>query len=253
LGAVLTPPAIGLRDLTLGYDRHPAVHHLTGEIPPGALLAVCGPNGAGKSTLIKALVGIVRPMGGAIDLGGARGKRDTIAYLPQAAQIDLGFPIDVFDMAAMGLWRSIGLFRGLSAADRQKVRDALAAVGLTGFERRQIGALSGGQAQRLLFARLMLQDASVILLDEPFSAIDERTVDDLLALIARWHGEGRTVVAVLHDFDMVRRRFPDTLLLAREKIFWGPTDAALSPENLARARKMIEAFDEAAPACARAG
>jgi zinc/manganese transport system ATP-binding protein len=253
VGAVLTPPAITLRDLTLGYDRHPAVHHLDGVIAPGALLAVCGPNGAGKSTLIKALVGMVKPMGGAIDLGVAREKRENIAYLPQAAQIDLSFPIDVFDMAAMGLWRGIGLFGGVSKADAQRVRDALAAVGLTGFERRQIGALSGGQTQRLLFARLMLQDAPVILLDEPFSAIDERTVSDLLALIARWRDEGRTLVAVLHDFDMVRRCFPETLLLAREKIFWGPTGEALSPENLARARKMIEAFDDQANACARAG
>ena len=253
MGAKLTPPTIALRDLTLGYDRHPAVHHLDGDIAPGALLAVCGPNGAGKSTLIKSIVGIVKPMGGAVDFGGAREKREEIAYLPQAAQIDLGFPIDVFDMAAMGLWRNIGLFGGLRAAEKHKVREALAAVGLTGFERRQIGALSGGQAQRLLFARLMLQDASVILLDEPFSAIDERTVDDLLALIARWREEGRTIVAVLHDFDMVRARFPETLLLAREKIFWGPTERALSPENLARARKLIEAFDEQAQACARAG
>ena len=254
MGAVLTPPTITLRDLTLGYDRHPAVHHLDGTIPQGALLAVCGPNGAGKSTLVKALVGIVKPMGGAIEFGsGSAREKEKIAYLPQAAQIDFSFPIDVFDMAAMGLWRGIGLFGGLSKADAEKVREALAAVGLTGFERRQIGALSGGQTQRLLFARMMLQDAPVILLDEPFSAIDERTVSDLLALIARWRDEGRTIVAVLHDLDMVRRSFPETLLLARERIFWGATDEALSTENLARARKMIEAFDDRANACARAG
>jgi len=252
MGAVVTPPNIALRDLTLGYDRHPAVHHLDGEIAPGALLAVCGPNGAGKSTLIKSLVGVVKPMGGRIDFGGGRDKAN-IAYLPQAAQIDLSFPIDVFDMAAMGLWRDIGAFGSLGRDDVQKVRAALAAVGLTGFERRQIGALSGGQTQRLLFARLMLQNAPIILLDEPFSAIDERTVGDLLALIGRWRDEGRTIVAVLHDFDMVRRGFPQTLLLAREKIAWGPTGEALSPENLARARKMIEAFDDRATACARAG
>jgi zinc/manganese transport system ATP-binding protein len=247
----MTPRPIALHDLTLGYDRHPAVHHLDGLIRPGALLAVCGPNGAGKSTLIKALTGIVKPMGGTIDLGGA-GKRD-IAYLPQAAQIDTSFPIDVFDMAAMGLWRSIGLFGGLGKAEKRRVHGALASVGLAGFERRPIGALSGGQAQRLLFARLMLQDASVILLDEPFAAIDERTVGDLLALIAHWHEEGRTIVAVLHDFDMVRAYFPDCLLLAREKIFWGPAPEALSRENLARARRMSEAFDDQAAACARAG
>jgi zinc/manganese transport system ATP-binding protein len=245
----MSDKTIRLRNLTLGYDRHPAVHHLDGEIAPGALLAVCGPNGAGKSTLLKALTGVIKTMDGNIDFGATR-PRD-IAYLPQAAQIDLGFPIDVFDMAAMGLWRRIGLFGGMGRGDEQKVRDALAAVGLSGFERRAIGALSGGQAQRLLFARLLLQDAPVILLDEPFSAIDERTVGDLVALIARWHGEGRTIVAVLHDFDLVRRHFPECLLLAREKIAWGPTHEALSPENLARARKMIEAFDDAAAACGR--
>jgi zinc/manganese transport system ATP-binding protein len=240
---------IALRNLTLGYDRHPAIHHLDGEIGQGALLAVCGPNGAGKSTLLKALTGVITPMDGHIDFGGV-GPRD-IAYLPQAAQIDVSFPIDVFDMAAMGLWRRIGLFGGMKRADERKVRDALAAVGLSGFERRAIGALSGGQQQRMLFARLLLQDAPVILLDEPFSAIDERTVDDLLALIGRWHAEGRTIVAVLHDFDLVRAHFPESLLLAREKIAWGPTAEALSAENLRRARALTEAFDETASACGR--
>jgi zinc/manganese transport system ATP-binding protein len=243
-------PKITLRNVTLGYDRHPAVHHLDVEIAPGALLAVCGPNGAGKSTLFKALTGVLAPMGGTIDLGGAR-TRD-IGYLPQAAQVDLSFPIDVFDMAAMGLWRRIGLFGGFSRADEAKIHEALETVGLAGFERRPIGALSGGQTQRLLFARLLLQDASLILLDEPFSAIDERTVSDLLALIARWHTEGRTIVAVLHDFAMVRAHFPECLLLAREKIAWGPTEQVLSAENLAHARRMIEAFDDKAAACARA-
>jgi zinc/manganese transport system ATP-binding protein len=240
---------IRLNNITLGYDRHPAVHHLSGEIAPGALLAICGPNGAGKSTLLKSLARVIKPMGGSIDFGGA-GARD-IAYLPQAAQIDASFPIDVFDMAAMGLWRRIGLFGGFSRGDRDKVSAALAAVGLNGFERRPIGALSGGQTQRLLFARLMLQDAPIILLDEPFAAIDERTVGDLVHLIHHWHEEGRAIIAVLHDFELVRRHFPETLLLAREKIFWGPTIEALSPESLARARKMIEAFDDTAADCGR--
>ena len=245
----MNAPRIVLKNLTLGYDRHPAVHHLDGEIAPGALLAVCGPNGAGKSTLFKALTGVLKPMGGTIDLGGAR-TRD-IGYLPQAAQVDLSFPINVFDMAAMGLWRRIGLFGGLSRADERRIEEALETVGLAGFERRPIGALSGGQTQRLLFARLLLQDAALLLLDEPFVAIDERTVGDLLALIERWHKEGRTVVAVLHDFDMVRAHFPESLLLAREKIAWGPTRDVLSADNLARARRMIEAFDDRAAACGR--
>ncbi|HUO54914.1 MAG TPA: ATP-binding cassette domain-containing protein, partial [Rhodoblastus sp.] len=129
----MNAPRIVLKNLTLGYDRHPAVHHLDGEIAPGALLAVCGPNGAGKSTLFKALTGVLKPMGGTIDLGGAR-TRD-IGYLPQAAQVDLSFPINVFDMAAMGLWRRIGLFGGLSRADERRIEEALETVGLAGFER----------------------------------------------------------------------------------------------------------------------
>ncbi len=153
--------AITIRNLTLGYDRHPAVHHLDGRIEQGDMLAVIGPNGAGKSTLLKGLAGAIAPLGGTVEM--PRLGRHGIAYLPQAAELDRSFPITVFELVAMGLWRRSGLFGGLSKADRETVRDALAAVGLTGFERRAIGTLSGGQMQRMLFARLLLQDARVIL------------------------------------------------------------------------------------------
>ncbi|WP_245404854.1 zinc ABC transporter ATP-binding protein AztA [Ancylobacter gelatini] len=235
------------RDLTLGYDRHPAVHHLGGAVADGDLLAVCGPNGAGKSTLLKAIAGVLSPLSGAIL--GALPRRD-IAYLPQAAELDRSFPIDVYDLVAMGLWRRTGLFGGVSRADRTRIADAIAAVGLAGFEARPIGTLSGGQMQRALFARLLLQDARLILLDEPFTAVDAGTSADLLALIQRWHSEGRTVVAVLHDMDLVRHHFPRTLLLAREEVAWCDTREALTPENLSRARRMCEAWDERAEACA---
>lgn len=240
-------PAIRFEDVTLGYDGHPAVHHLTGEIAQGAALAVVGPNGAGKSTLLKGLVGTLKPLGGRIDRGAL--KSGEIAYLPQAASLDRSFPIDVFDLVATGLWRQIGPFGGVGAKGRAKVRDAIAGVGLTGFERRPIGTLSGGQLQRALFARLALQDAPVILLDEPFAAIDADTVRDLLDLVARWRGESRTVVAVLHDLETVRHAFPETLLLARRPISWGPTAEALRPERLLEARGMTEAFDDRAPVC----
>jgi zinc/manganese transport system ATP-binding protein len=124
---------------------------------------------------------------------------------------------------------------------------ALHAVGLDGFSTRPLDTLSGGQMQRALFARVILQDAPVVLLDEPFAAIDDRTVGDLMHLVDHWHREGRTVVAVLHDIELVRRHFPQTLLLAREPIAWGATAVALRPENLQRARAMPEAWDERAP------
>jgi zinc/manganese transport system ATP-binding protein len=236
------------RDLTLGYDRHPAVHHLSGEVTAGALLAVVGPNGAGKSTLFKGIVGAIKPLSGHVDLSGLSAR--DIAYLPQAAEIDRSFPITVYDLVAMGLWRRTGLFGGIGKNDRGRIETALAAVGLTGFERRAIGTLSGGQMQRMLFARLLLQDARLVVLDEPFNAIDAKTSADLIDLVRRWHKEGRTILAALHDIDLVRANFPETLLLAREKVAWGDTATVLTPDNMLKARRMCEAFDDEAHACA---
>jgi len=235
------------RDVTLGYDRHPAVHHLSGVVNAGDLLAVIGPNGAGKSTLFKGMVGLITPLAGHIDLHGLR--RADIAYLPQAAEIDRSFPISLYDIVAMGLWRTTGLFGGIGRAARGKIEHAISAVGLTGFEERPIGSLSVGQMQRALFARLLLQEARVIVLDEPFNAVDTKTVTDLVALVQRWHGEQRTVIAALHDLELVRRVFPSTLLLAREPVAWGATREVLTAENLLKARHMCEAFDEQAQAC----
>jgi len=242
------PAQLQFRDVTLGYDRHPAVHHLSGEVTQGALLAVVGPNGAGKSTLFRGLVGILKPLAGSISLDGLD-IRD-IAYLPQSADIDRSFPISVFDFVSTGLWRTTGLFGGIGRPARDKIEQALSAVGLTGFENRGIGTLSGGQMQRMLFARLLLQDARVVVLDEPFNAIDAKTSADLLELVKRWHAEGRTVLAALHDMELVRAHFPETLLLAREPVAWGATAQALTAETLMEARRMCEAFDERAAACA---
>ena len=224
------------------------MHHLDGEVAAGALLAVVGPNGAGKSTLFRGLVGILKPLAGSIVTGGLDAR--DIAYLPQTADIDRSFPISVFDFVGTGLWRSTGFFGGMGKAARDRIAQALAAVGLNGFENRAIGTLSGGQMQRMLFARVLLQDARLIVLDEPFNAIDAKTSADLLALVKRWHAEKRTVLAALHDIDLVRGHFPETLLLAREPVAWGATAEVLTAENLSEARRMCEAFDDGAAACA---
>jgi zinc/manganese transport system ATP-binding protein len=236
------------RNVTLGYDRHPAVHHLAGEVARGALLAVVGPNGAGKSTLFRGIVGLLKPLSGTIARGGL-GVRD-IAFLPQSADIDRSFPLSVFDFVATGLWRDAGAFGGIRGRRRERVQQTLAAVGLTGFERRTIGTLSGGQMQRMLFARVLLQDARLIVLDEPFNAIDAKTSTDLLELVKHWHAEQRTVLAALHDMDLVRANFPETVLLAREPVAWGATAQVLTQDNLLAARRMCEAFDDGAGLCA---
>lgn len=233
---------IRLDNVTVSYDRHPAVHHVSGCFEPGSLTAIAGPNGAGKSTLLKSLMGELTQVEGRIDCGTLTHK--DFGYLPQAAEIDRQFPLSVADTVMLGAWKEIGAFGGVSPQIAAKARQTLTAVGLEGFERRHIGALSAGQFQRVLFARLLLQDAKVIVLDEPFTAIDARTTRDLLDIVHRWHSDGRTVIAVLHDFDQVRGHFPTTLLMARHLIAWGPTKTALSAENLLRARSMAENWDE---------
>ncbi len=240
--------ALQFRNLTLGYDRHPAVHHLDGMIESGTLLAVVGPNGAGKSTLFKGIVGLLPPLAGGIERHGVAAH--DVAYLPQAAEIDRSFPISVYDMVAMGLWRRAGLFGGIGAQGRHDIEHAIASVGLTGFEGRAIATLSGGQMQRMLFARLLLQDARVIVLDEPFTAVDAKTSADLFDIVKRWHGEQRTVITALHDIDFVRANIPETLLLAREPVAWGRSAEVLTAENLLLARRMCEAFDDKAALCA---
>jgi zinc/manganese transport system ATP-binding protein len=238
--------AIRFDNVTLGYDRHPAVHHLTGEIAEGSLTALVGPNGGGKSTLLKAVTGALAPLSGKITLGAAKHE---IAYLPQAAEIDTAFPVSVFDLVSTGLWQRTGIFGGIGRAERERIQQALDTVGLTGFEHRPIGALSGGQMQRTLFARLLLQEAKIVLLDEPFTAIDEATVRDLIMIVAHWQAEGRTVVTVLHDLDLARAHFPQSILLARECVGWGETKKVLTPDNFHRARRLGQAPDPHAHVC----
>jgi len=237
--------ALKLVNLTVSYDRHPAVHHVSAEIPAAEMTAIVGPNGAGKSTLLKALLGLAPRIEGRIECTARR-----IAYLPQQAEIDRSFPISVLDTVLLGRWSRFGAFGKANKADVHDAHHAIDSVGLGGFERRPIDTLSVGQFQRVLFARLLLQDADLVLLDEPFAAIDAKTVTDLMDVIRRWRSEQRTVIAVLHDLDQVRRDFPNSLLMARELVASGPPVGVLSSENLLRARAMAEAWDEHAGACA---
>lgn len=223
---------IELRDVALGYGRQAVLRDVNLRLEPGAMVAVVGPNGAGKSTLVKALAGLVRPLRGRIE--GLAGLR--VAYMPQQGTLERSFPATVFELAALGLWHEAGALGGLSAAQRARCHAALAQVGLQALAQRGLHELSGGQLQRALFARLALQDAPVLLLDEPFAAMDERTCLDLLALMRNWQQQGKTVLAVLHDMAQVRRAFPQTLMLAGRVLAYGPTQAVLTAENLRHMR-----------------
>ena len=237
---------VTLDNLTVSYHQHPALHHLSGRFEPGSLTAVVGPNGSGKSTLLKSIMGLLPLAGGQLTVSAPAGR---IAYLPQVAEIERNFPIDVRDCVSLGCWPLKRAWGGVDGAQLQRVDAALQEVGLQGFEHRPISSLSSGQLQRVLFARLLVQNADLILLDEPFNAIDSKTTAALLAVIARWHEQKHTVMVVLHNDAQVRQYFPQTLLLARERVAWGPTHEVMTEANLATARAMAEAWDDNADLC----
>jgi len=215
-----------LREVTVRYGRRTALEAVSGEFVAGSLTAVVGANGAGKSTLLAAIAGVVPLAGGVVDCAARQQQR--MAYLPQLAAIERDFPLSVSEMITLGGWREFGSFRSPGTALRARAALAADTVGLAAGQGRLIGEISVGELQRALFARLILQDAAVILLDEPFAAIDAQTITVLLDQVTRWHREGRTVIAVLHDLDLVRARFPSTLALARRCVAWGATEPALA-------------------------
>ena len=212
-----------LHNVTVRYGRRIALEAVSGEFVAGSLTAVVGANGAGKTTLLAAIAGVVRLAEGVVNCAARKG----LAYLPQLAAIDRDYPLTVAELIALGGWREFGAFRSPGAALRARAAAAAETVGLAERLRRPIGELSMGELQRALFARLVLQDAAVILLDEPFAAIDAQTMPVLLDQVRRWHQEGRTVIAVVHDLDLVQACFPATLVLARRCLAWGATEMAL--------------------------
>ena len=224
---------IEVRDIEVRHGRHVALKAVSGHFAPGSLTAVVGPNGAGKSTLLDVLSGLSRPNRGEV-ICPAR-TRNRMAYLQQQIDFDRDFPVTVAELVGLGLWRSFGPFRAPSSTVTDRVVEAVGAVGLLDQMHRRIGELSVGQMRRAFFARLLLLDAEVMLLDEPFAAVDVNTRHALLGLMACWHDEGRTIVAVIHEFDQVRAHFPSTLLLARSPVAWGETDTVLTESNLTKA------------------
>ena len=239
--------AVAMRDLTLGYQRHPAVHHVDCEIALGSLTALIGPNGAGKTTFLRGLAKELKPLGGSI----FKKRSLKTVLLPQSHNIDFSVPITVEEAVAMGMWNQVGLLGAIGRNGRERIAAALEAVGLKSGDRRLLGELSCGVLQRVLFARLILRDADLILLDEPFQCIDSITVEDLLVVIDRWHEQGKTVIVSLHDLEITRSRFPRTIMLARELLEHGSSGETATPENLDRARQLCVRFDEHSKECKR--
>ncbi len=224
---------LACENVTISYHRHPVVHHLSCAFNFGTTTAIVGPNGAGKSTLLKAILGEIKPESGRVILEGL--NRSDIAYLPQVTEIDASLPLTVEDVVLLGCWYQIGLFQKTTKKDNERIDECLEQVGLSGFKRRYINELSRGQLQRVLVARIIMQQAKVIILDEPFNAMDMQTTDDLLQLIKNWQQNGKTIIAVLHDLQQVARTFEYTLLIAKELIAYDKTSLVLKRTNLAKA------------------
>lgn len=203
---------------TLGYINRIAIKSFSAKLKTGSLVAITGNNGAGKSTLLKSIAGLIKPLKGKI----TKPKKSRIAYLAQQCDIDQTFPIDVKALIKTGLWSFCGLWKSQRPYD-SKIQDALEMVGLTALATCPLDTLSSGQLQRALFARIIVQDADIILLDEPFNGVDQNTQKDLLALIANWQKQGRTVLTALHDSLIVQEYFPQMIHVHKQNAFYGET------------------------------
>lgn len=219
-----------ISDLALGYAGVPLVRSLSFQLQAGDVLAVVGHNGSGKSTLVKTLLGVIEPVGGSIEWPG--GKPSTIAYLGQRTEFDGRFPIRVRDLAAMGAWRDLGLLGRLGPAEHRRIEDALSRTNIEHIADLPLHVLSAGQLQRALFARTMVQNAPLILLDEPFTAIDQTTESQLLELIDGWAAEGRALILVLHDLSAVLRHCNKALLIGNGRARFGEPRDVLTPAHL---------------------
>lgn len=186
------------------------LEHIEGDVRPGAITALIGPNGAGKSTLIQAIMGELRPVSGKVECSIARERR---AWLPQQLALDLSFPMSVEELVMTGTWPSHGAFKGYCEAHYRKGRDIMARLGISHLAHRQLGELSGGQRQRALIGRTLMQEAELLLLDEPFANVDRDTIDILVRILRQMADDGMTILIVLHDMDHLRRLADEVLML----------------------------------------
>ncbi|WP_371744650.1 metal ABC transporter ATP-binding protein [Georgenia sp. TF02-10] len=228
-----------MRDLVVRYGEVTALDGASLTLAPGRVTGLVGMNGSGKSTLFKAVMGLVRPAAGSVRVHGlppeqAR-RRAAVGYVPQAEEVDWTFPISVREVVMTGRYGHLGPTRRPRPADRAAVAEALDRVGLTALADRQVGALSGGQRKRAFVARGLAQGATVLLLDEPFAGVDQRSVATLVALLREVAAAGRTVLVSTHDLAALPELCDDAALLHRRVLLHAAPDVVLRPENLALA------------------
>ena len=231
---------ISAQNVTVTYrNGHTALRDASFAIPRGTVTALVGVNGAGKSTLFKAIMGFVPASRGEIRLLGKTVKQalreNLVAYVPQSEEVDWSFPVLVEDVVMMGRYGHMGFLRRPSAADRAAVDQALARVNMQDYRHRQIGELSGGQRKRVFLARALAQDGQVILLDEPFTGVDVKTEDQIIALLRKLRDEGRVMLVSTHNLGSVPEFCDRTVLIKGTVLDHGLTETTFTPENLKKA------------------
>lgn len=228
------------RDVTVTYrNGNTALRNATFDIPTGTITALVGVNGAGKSTLFKAIMGFVPAAKGEITVLGLPVKealrRNVVAYVPQAEEVDWSFPVLVEDVVMMGRYGHMGFLRRPKPTDHEAVTTALARVNMLEFRHRQIGELSGGQRKRVFLARALAQDSKVILLDEPFTGVDVKTEDAIVTLLRDMRDEGRVMLVSTHNLGSVPEFCDRTVLVKETVLAFGPTETTFTRENLEQA------------------
>lgn len=221
-----TDPDFVFDSFSIYRHKKPIIENLSVSFSPGSLTAIVGPNGGGKSTLLELMADPIHKKTTGVYHRGVFPRRLT-GYLPQKSEAKRFFPLSVKDIVSGGLWHELGPFLPMRAEHFKRVREVIQRVGLQGYSYHTMNKLSGGQFQRALFARLAIQDPTLLLMDEPFNGIDENTQKDLLVLFQQWHAQKKTIIAIMHDLNLVRRFFPQTLLLARDYHIFGKTEEVL--------------------------
>jgi ABC-type Mn2+/Zn2+ transport system ATPase subunit len=232
-----TPNRLEIQSASIGYGEKIVLHDLDFQIPHGARVAVVGPNGAGKSTLFKALVGLLPVHKGSILIHGEplRTHKDCVAYVPQREDVDWRFPVTVHDVVMMGRYGQIGWLGRISPHDREVVNKSLEQMDIADLADKSIGQLSGGQQQRAFLARALAQEPHILLMDEPFTAVDVTTQEATFNLLDHLREREVTTLISTHDLNLAASRFDLVLLLNHQLIAYGEPKTVFQQENLQRA------------------
>jgi manganese/iron transport system ATP-binding protein len=223
-------PVLEVHNLTVSYNGHHALEDVSFAVQLGERVAIVGPNGAGKSTLFRVLVGLVQPRSGGVQTNGA-----TFGYVTQRSAVDWSFPVTVHDVVMMGRIGKMGWLRWQRPLDREMVQRCLEQVGMLGYAQRQIGALSGGQQQRVFIARALAQEPGIILMDEPFSGVDQPSQEAILSILDALRSQSVTVLVSTHDLNLAVERFDRLALLNGRLVAYGTPGQAVTPATLAAA------------------